>query len=166
MMKNNKAFANLAIKLISGRLPKNDNEIVIPSHLKTNGRVNYKVGDTIHKGDTLSKSTAYDDFENYGFGRNIKSMYLVDLDTLEDAIVVSEIGPRLSPNAAPDTIAPIIYSGLTPAITPTGKSIGITTKYVPTDVPVAKARRHVIKNDAAAKSLPVKPKLTTYEAIV
>lgn len=50
----------------------------------------YKVGDTIHKGDTLSKSTSYDDFENYGFGRNIKSMYLVDLDTLEDAIVVSE----------------------------------------------------------------------------
>jgi len=44
---DNKAFANLAIKLISGRLPKNDNEIVIPSHLKTNGRVNYKVGDTI-----------------------------------------------------------------------------------------------------------------------
>ena len=44
---DNKAFANLAIKLISGRLPKNDNEIVIPSHLKTNGRINYKVGDTI-----------------------------------------------------------------------------------------------------------------------
>lgn len=44
---DNKAFANLAIKLISGKLPKNDNEIVIPSHLKTNGRVNYKVGDTI-----------------------------------------------------------------------------------------------------------------------
>ena len=44
---DNKAYANLAIKLISGRLPKNDSEIVIPSHLKTNGRVNYKVGDII-----------------------------------------------------------------------------------------------------------------------
>ena len=46
----------------------------------------------------------------------------------EDAMVVSEIGPRLSPNAAPETIAPIIYSGATPAITPTGNRIGITTK--------------------------------------
>ena len=51
---------------------------------------NYKVGDTIHKGDTLSKSTSYDEYGNYGFGKNVKAMYLVDLDTLEDAIVVSE----------------------------------------------------------------------------
>ena len=47
---------------------------------------------------------------------------------VEDAMVVSEIGPKLSPNAAPETIAPIIYSGATPAITPTGNKIGITTK--------------------------------------
>ena len=47
---------------------------------------------------------------------------------VEEAMVVSEIGPKLSPNAAPETIAPIIYSGATPAITPTGNKIGITTK--------------------------------------
>lgn len=38
---------NLAINIVSGRLPKNENEIVIPTHLKTNGRINYKIGDTI-----------------------------------------------------------------------------------------------------------------------
>ena len=38
---------NLSIRLVSGRLPENDNEIVIPTHLKTNGRLNLKVNDTI-----------------------------------------------------------------------------------------------------------------------
>lgn len=38
---------NLAIKLVSGRLPENNNEIVIPTHLKTNGRLEYNIGDEI-----------------------------------------------------------------------------------------------------------------------
>lgn len=43
----NDALENLSIKLIDGRLPKDENEIVIPNHLKTNGRVNLKIGDVI-----------------------------------------------------------------------------------------------------------------------
>ena len=35
------------LKLIEGRLPENDKEIVIPIHLKTLGEVNYKVGDEL-----------------------------------------------------------------------------------------------------------------------
>lgn len=42
------ALENLAINIISGRLPENDSEILIPSHLKTNGRVEYKIGDTLN----------------------------------------------------------------------------------------------------------------------
>ncbi|MBP3840653.1 MAG: FtsX-like permease family protein [Bacilli bacterium] len=38
---------NLAINLVSGRLPENENEILIPTHLKTNGRNFLNVGDTI-----------------------------------------------------------------------------------------------------------------------
>ncbi len=41
------ALENLSIKLINGRLPENDNEIVIPTHLKTNGRLVLNIGDTI-----------------------------------------------------------------------------------------------------------------------
>lgn len=41
------ALEGLAVKLLDGRLPENENEILIPSHLKTNGRVDLKVGDTI-----------------------------------------------------------------------------------------------------------------------
>ena len=38
---------NLSIRLVSGRLPENDNEIVIPTHLKTNGRLDLKINYTI-----------------------------------------------------------------------------------------------------------------------
>lgn len=38
---------NLSVKLLDGRLPKNENEIVIPTHLKTNGRLFLNIGDSI-----------------------------------------------------------------------------------------------------------------------
>lgn len=38
---------DLSVKLVSGRMPTNDLEILIPTHLKTNGRLEYNVGDTI-----------------------------------------------------------------------------------------------------------------------
>ncbi len=38
---------NLAIKLVEGRLPENSNEILIPTHLKTNGRITLNVGEKI-----------------------------------------------------------------------------------------------------------------------
>ncbi len=44
---NASSLKNLAINLTEGRLPEKDYEIVIPTHLETNGRVKYKVGDVI-----------------------------------------------------------------------------------------------------------------------
>ena len=41
------ALENLSVRLLEGRLPENENEIVIPLHLETNGRVKLNVGDTI-----------------------------------------------------------------------------------------------------------------------
>ena len=41
------SLKKLSVKLIDGRLPANDKEVVIPTSLKTNGRINYGVGDTI-----------------------------------------------------------------------------------------------------------------------
>ncbi len=41
------AIENLSIKLIDGKLPESEDEIVIPEHLKTNGRIFSKIGDTI-----------------------------------------------------------------------------------------------------------------------
>ena len=51
------AFKNTRLQLISGELPKNDTEIVIPRHLKTNGRLTLEIGETItlNVGDRVSE---------------------------------------------------------------------------------------------------------------
>lgn len=51
------AFKNTRLQLISGELPKNDTEIVIPRHLKTNGRLTLEIGKTItlNVGDRVSE---------------------------------------------------------------------------------------------------------------
>lgn len=54
------ALANLSVKLVDGRLPATENEIVIPTHLKTNGRLDLKIGDSI----TLNVGTRVDDEGN------------------------------------------------------------------------------------------------------
>src|SRR5699024_10103004 len=62
------SLENLSLKLVEGRLPKNDSEIIIPTHLKTNGRLELKVGDTIildvgkrvdNNGNELTQSNPY-----------------------------------------------------------------------------------------------------------
>lgn len=47
MEMNKQALESLGIKLVEGKMPEDSNEIVIPTSLKTNGRVDYKVGDVI-----------------------------------------------------------------------------------------------------------------------
>ena len=53
------ALENTGLKLVEGRFPTNSDEIVIPRHLKTNGRVELKVGQTI----TLDVGTRVSDGE-------------------------------------------------------------------------------------------------------
>ena len=44
---NEDIFKNLRFNLIEGNFPTNENEIIISKHIKTNGKVNLKIGDTI-----------------------------------------------------------------------------------------------------------------------
>lgn len=62
------ALENLTSTLEKGRMPKNDSEIVIPTTLKTNGRVNLKVGDTItlNVGKRVSNGYKLDQSSPYG----------------------------------------------------------------------------------------------------
>lgn len=41
------AFSDIPVNLISGRLPENNSEIMIPTHVAANGGVRYAVGDTL-----------------------------------------------------------------------------------------------------------------------
>ena len=51
------AFKTLPIHLISGRLPQNENEVVISNHISANGGVNYEIGDrlTLNVGERISE---------------------------------------------------------------------------------------------------------------
>lgn len=62
------ALNNLSVRLVKGRLPENTNEIIIPTHLKINGRLDLKLNDSItlevgkridSKGSELSQSDKY-----------------------------------------------------------------------------------------------------------
>ena len=62
------ALENLSVRIVKGRLPENENEIMIPTHLKTNGRIILNVGDTvklnigkrIQDGKELTQFDSYD----------------------------------------------------------------------------------------------------------
>lgn len=61
MAYNEKALADSSIQLIEGRMPQNENEIVISEHIISNGKVNYKVGDQLNL--EIGKRTEEDGFE-------------------------------------------------------------------------------------------------------
>ena len=49
-----------------------------------------EVGDKIEKGEVLYKSSSYDEFMNYCYGKNAKFIYMLEPNTIEDAIVCSK----------------------------------------------------------------------------
>lgn len=49
-----------------------------------------KEGDHIEPGTTLCRPTSYDEYDNWGFGRNIPFIYEINDYTIEDAVTVSE----------------------------------------------------------------------------
>ena len=71
---------NLSVKLVDGRLPQNENEIVIPTHLKTNGRLVFNIGDSItldigkrvlFDGSELNQNDSYQKPSEDGTGESI-----------------------------------------------------------------------------------------------
>ena len=65
------SLENLSVKLTEGRLPENEDEIVIPTHLKTNGRVTLNVGDTICLNVGTRVSDGYELNQNNAFNEEI-----------------------------------------------------------------------------------------------
>lgn len=73
-------FERGCFKLIEGRMAKNEDEIVIPRHLKTNGRINIKVGDEI----TLDVGKRYDSNTEGVISENCA--YEHEAETLTDTV--------------------------------------------------------------------------------
>ena len=73
---NKNAMENLGLNLVEGKVPTNESEIVIPTSVKTNGRLDYKVGDYI----TLDIGQR----QSEGYNLNQNNPY--DIDTKEEII--------------------------------------------------------------------------------
>lgn len=73
-------FEKGCFNLIEGRMAKNEDEIVIPRHLKTNGRIDIKVGDEI----TLDIGKRYDSSTESVIWENIA--YENEAETLTDTV--------------------------------------------------------------------------------
>ena len=73
-------FERGCFKLIEGRMAKNEDEIVIPRHLKTNGRIDIKVGDEI----TLDVGKRYDSNTESVISENCA--YENEAETLTDTV--------------------------------------------------------------------------------
>lgn len=81
------SLENLSVKLVEGRLPEKNDEIVIPTHLKTNGRITLNVGDTItldvgtrvtSEGNELDQSNPYHPSDYSGVTINAKTEEILE----------------------------------------------------------------------------------------
>ena len=78
-------FDSALIELTEGELPKNSNEIIIPRHLRNNGKVDLKVGDTItlevgsrmSEGYTLGQNNPYEETNNETIENTVSITYKV-----------------------------------------------------------------------------------------
>lgn len=78
-------FDSVGIELTDGELPKNNNEIIIPRHLRNNGKVDLKVGDTItlevgsrmSEGYALGQNNPYEETNNETIENTISITYKV-----------------------------------------------------------------------------------------
>ena len=73
---DSEAMNGLALHLVEGRFPQTEEEIVIPRHLKTNGRVEYHIGDNL----TLDVGQRYDENGNM----QTENTALLDNETLTE----------------------------------------------------------------------------------
>ncbi len=99
---DNNALNNLGINIIEGRLPENSNEIVIPRHLKTNGRVNYQVGDeiTLNVGKRISEG--YELHQGNSFtSKDEEYISLVFTNTYKIVGIIERPSNSIEPYSAP-----------------------------------------------------------------
>lgn len=93
-----KAFELLPIRLIDGRLPHNNNEILVSDHIRSNGGVEYSIGDEIYLelGDrVLDNGTIVTNQDAYIMGDNDEIIESLDVKTSGSYKVVG-ISKRLS----------------------------------------------------------------------
>lgn len=103
-----------AVHLVEGRLPQNENELVLPEHLRTNGGVTYAVGDTLtlEIGDRLDEEgTQLGQYHSVSYSDSKETLQL--RETRAYTVVGICERPGYEPYSAPGYTA-LTLSGDTP----------------------------------------------------
>lgn len=95
------ALKNLSISLIDGRYPNNENEIVIPRHLKTNGGIDLKIGDTITLDIGKRYSDGYSLVQNNPYIGDEEELKVEQTHTYKIVGIIERPGKMLEPYSAP-----------------------------------------------------------------
>ena len=99
---NKEAMKNLGINLIEGRLPENENEIIISEHTDTNGGVKFNVGEKITlnignrviDGDELNQNNPYQPEGNEEIINRVEHQYTI-------VGIMKRLDYKLEPHSAP-----------------------------------------------------------------
>ena len=96
------AMESAGITLNEGRLPENENEIVIPKSLKTNGRITLKVGDTISLDVGKRMSDGFELNQNNSYDPKQKEE-IINTKTIKYKIVgiIDRLSNNMEPYSAP-----------------------------------------------------------------
>ena len=99
----NDSIKNLGINIKEGRFPENENEIVIPSHLKTNGRIEKHVGDAITLNVGKRILDGQELTQSYPFNANENEVNMFNLSSQGDNEEKSSIDNQNSQEQIVDT---------------------------------------------------------------
>ena len=108
--------SNMPIHLTSGRMPENENELLLPDHLASNGGASYAVGDTLTLG-IGARTTAAEDGEE-AFPLYQQNAYSYEAETLSDVsektytVVGTCARPDFEPYFAPGYTALTVLNGV------------------------------------------------------
>ena len=99
---NKSAMESLGINLIEGRLPENENEIIISEHTYTNGGVKFNVGETVAlnigtrviDGDKLNQNNPYQPEGNEKIVNKVEHQYTI-------VGIMKRLDYKLEPHSAP-----------------------------------------------------------------
>lgn len=100
MAYDGRALENSSIKLIEGRMPQNDNEIIISEHISTNGKVTYKVGDKLKLeiGNRISEDYPLNQYNDYEKDEKIQVQFT---KTYEVVGIIERPNRYIEPYSAP-----------------------------------------------------------------
>ena len=105
-----KSAQSFPIELLEGRMPQNDQELALPEHLKTNGGVNYKIGDTLTldigkretpDGVVFDQQSSYQGEPTYENGEYVEGETFVAEQTRAYTVVGIIARPKYEPSWAP-----------------------------------------------------------------